>query len=343
MAKVEIRNLKENRTVLRDVVPVDTPFLVGFFLGDICNFKCKYCIQSVEGETPETKVLKRKFMDWDVFQKAVQDLKEFPNPIKTVMLSSIGEPLLHPQVGEMLRYMNKQKLAANYEIVTNASMLTEEMTKNLIDNGLTRLCISMQGITSEKYKEICGYQMDMDELYQNLKFFYEYGRGKCKLHIKTVDVALDEGEDKIFLERFSNICDTIFIDQVIPVFKGVDYTDLVLDQEPFQKEQFEKYATACCSPIFYTLYILADGSVAPCCDSPQPTIYGNVKEDKITDIWKGKDRIAFLTQHLEGKKNQNEVCKKCVAPMSIAFEEDKLDGAQEEILNRIREKYGENK
>ena len=59
MAKVEIRNLKENRTVLRDVVPIDTPFLVGFFLGDICNFKCKYCIQSVEGETPETKVLKR--------------------------------------------------------------------------------------------------------------------------------------------------------------------------------------------------------------------------------------------------------------------------------------------
>lgn len=31
MAKVEIRNLKENRTVLRNVVPVDTPFLVGFF------------------------------------------------------------------------------------------------------------------------------------------------------------------------------------------------------------------------------------------------------------------------------------------------------------------------
>ena len=48
MAEVTTRSLKNERTILRDVVPVDTPFLLGIFLGDICNFKCKYCIQSAD-------------------------------------------------------------------------------------------------------------------------------------------------------------------------------------------------------------------------------------------------------------------------------------------------------
>ena len=52
MAEFTTRSLEKDRTLLRDVVPIDTPFLLGFFLGDICNFKCKYCIQSAEESTP---------------------------------------------------------------------------------------------------------------------------------------------------------------------------------------------------------------------------------------------------------------------------------------------------
>lgn len=334
-AEKTTRSLKNNRTVLREVVPVDTPFLMGIFLGDICNFKCRYCIQSASEQVEEKADLIRQFLEWDTFVKIVDSAKEFPQKIKTILLSSIGEPLLHPQVGEMLNYMNQVDLADNYEIVTNASKLTPEMTRNLVDNGLTRLCISLQGINSKKYKEVCGYEMDYELFYENIKYFYEYSRGKCRLHIKTVDLALDEGEDKLFYEMYEHFCDTIYIDAVQPVFKGVDYSGIVKTEGEFTKEVFEKYRGVCCSPIFYTLYSLADGTIAPCCDNPQPTTYGNIKNESLVDIWNGEKRKEFLLQHLEHRRCENEVCAQCIAPLTRNFEEDILDGYEDEIKRRI--------
>lgn len=338
MAEVTTRSREKGRTVLKDVLPLDTPFLFGIYLGDICNFKCKYCIQSAPEGTEEKKHLISSFLEGDTFKMIANSAKEFPDRIKTVMLSSFGEPLLHPQVSEMLAYMREIDLADNYEIVTNASRLTPDLSKKLIDSGLTRLCISMQGITAEKYKEICGYDVNFQEFYDNIKFFYEYGRGKCQLHIKTVDISLDEGEDEKFFEMFSGICDTIYIDTTMPVFKGVDYEDIVIDKESFTEDKYKAFAKVCCSPIFYTLYTLADGTIAPCCVSPQPVTYGNIKDVTLQEAWNGAIRREFLIQHLEHRRCENEICAQCIVPLTRRFKEDFLDGYEEDIKERICKK-----
>lgn len=339
MAELTTRSLKKNRTVLHEVLPVDTPFLFGIFVGDICNFKCKYCIQSAESDVPEKKLLVQKFLDWDTFIKIAESAKRFPHKIKTVLFSSIGEPLLNPRLPDMIRYLNEIDLADAYEIVTNASLLTPELGKKLVDAGLTRLCISLQGITSEKYREICGADIDYLIFYENIKKFYEYSRGRCKLHIKTVDLALDEGEDKLFMEMYGSICDTIFIDKVAPVFKGVDYEGIVLDTENYTENAYREHMGVCCSPIFYTLYTLADGRIVPCCDHPQPLIYGHIDDMSLVDVWNSQKRKDFLIQHLEHHRCDNEICKQCATPLVREFEEDILDGYEDQILDKIRGRY----
>lgn len=335
MAEITTRSLKKNRTVLHEVVPVSTPFLLGIFLGDICNFRCKYCIQSAEDSSPEKQTLVKKFLEWDIFVRIADSAKEFPEKIKTILLTSIGEPLLHPRIADMIQYMNKIKLADAYEIVTNASLLTPELGKKLVDAGLTRLCISLQGLTARKYSEISGVNIDYQEFFENIKAFYEYSRGKCKLHIKTVDISLDEGEDRKFMEMFGPVCDTIFIDQVAPVFKGVDYSGLVMNEEAYREEAYEKNKYVCCSPIFYTLYTLADGRIAPCCDHPQPVVYGDIQTMSLKEAWNSRRRKDFLIQHLTHKRCDNSICAQCAAPLIRGFEEDILDGYEEEILGRL--------
>lgn len=339
MAELTTRSLKKNRTVLHEVLPVDTPFLFGIFVGDICNFKCKYCIQSAESDVPEKKLLVKKFLDWDTFIKIAESAKRFPHKIKTVLFSSIGEPLLNPRLPDMIRYLNEIDLADAYEIVTNASLLTPELGEKLVDAGLTRLCISLQGITSEKYREICGADIDYLIFYENIKKFYEYSRGRCKLHIKTVDLALDEGEDKLFMEMYGPICDTIFIDKVAPVFKGVDYEGIVLDTENYTENAYREHMGVCCSPIFYTLYTLADGRIVPCCDHPQPLIYGHIDDMSLVDVWNSQKRKDFLIQHLEHHRCDNGICKQCATPLVREFEEDILDGYEDQILDKIRGRY----
>lgn len=341
MAEKMMRSQKSGRTVLHEVVPVDTPFLLGIFLGDICNFKCKYCIQSAGENCPENNLLVKKFLDWEVFVKIADSAKTFPSKIKTILLTSIGEPLLHPQIVEMLQYMKSIDLADAYEIVTNASMLAPDLGKRLVDAGLTRLCISLQGITSEKYREVSGVNIDFSTLYENIKEFYHYSRGKCKLHIKTVDISLAEGEEKKFFDMFDPICDTIFIDSVAPVFKGVDYSGIVLDKETYAPKKFREYREVCCSTLFYTLYTLADGRIAPCCDHPQPVIYGDIHDMGLVEAWNSKSRRDFLITHLMHKRCENSICAQCAAPLTRQFEEDILDGYEEEILSRVLEEKNE--
>ena len=58
----------------------------------------------------------------------------------------MGEPLLNKNLPRMIEYLNKNEIADCYEIITNASMLTHDLSKKLIDAGLSRLCVSIQTV-----------------------------------------------------------------------------------------------------------------------------------------------------------------------------------------------------
>ena len=168
---------EQKRTRLADVIPVNTPFVFGFFTGDICNFKCKYCIQASLNSGIE---LQDKFLDWSTFIEVADSLKQFPNRIKKVLFSSMGEPLLNKNLPKMIAYLNANDVADAYEIVTNASVLTHELSRQLIDAGLTRLCVSIQGITDQKYLDICQAKVKFANIVDELSYFYNYINKKRK-------------------------------------------------------------------------------------------------------------------------------------------------------------------
>lgn len=261
-------------------------------------------------------------------------MKAFPRKIKKILFSSIGEPLLHKKIADMVAYLHERNIAESYEIVSNASMLTPNLSKRLVDAGLSRLCVSIQGINKKKYKEICDYDIDIDSLLRNLKFFYEYSRGKCKLHIKTVDAALDEGDKERFLSMFSSICDTVHIDNVIEVFQGVDISKLKSGEKQLFCETSQSNIEVC-STLFYTLYVLADGEIVPCCRIPYPMHYGNIHKVSLDEAWNGRKRQEFLKLHLKKLRNECQSCRNCIIPQAVEFKEDILDDAADEVLSRI--------
>lgn len=53
----------------------------------------------------------------------------------------------------MIDYCVKNNLAERYEVTTNRSLLTHEISDRLIDAGVTRLLISVEGLTKETYKD----------------------------------------------------------------------------------------------------------------------------------------------------------------------------------------------
>ena len=50
-------------------------------------------------------------------------------------------------------------------------MIDKKLSKELIDAGLTQILISIQGVTTESYKKVCQYDMDINKLVENIRFF----------------------------------------------------------------------------------------------------------------------------------------------------------------------------
>ncbi|MFH1472025.1 MAG: radical SAM protein [Nanoarchaeota archaeon] len=136
------------RTKLADVLPLNTPFVVQIFPIYACNFKCKYCIFPLD-------ISKRGFisdkviMDFELFKKCMDDFTKFPDKLKVLRFVGIGEPLLHKNIVDMIKYAVSKKVADKVELLTNGSLLTPELSDALISAGLSRLVVSLQGTSKE--------------------------------------------------------------------------------------------------------------------------------------------------------------------------------------------------
>jgi MoaA/NifB/PqqE/SkfB family radical SAM enzyme len=120
------------RQALEDIVPLTTPFLLFLEPTNLCNFKCKFC---PTGNPDLLKKVGRKSsrMPMELFKKIVADLREFPNPIKSLNFYKDGEPLVHPEFPEMYRYLKDSGVAEQIRVKSNGSLLNRQLNRRLVD------------------------------------------------------------------------------------------------------------------------------------------------------------------------------------------------------------------
>ncbi|ADQ45929.1 Radical SAM domain protein [Caldicellulosiruptor kronotskyensis 2002] len=318
------------RTVLAKSLPLDTPFLVQIFPIYACNLRCSYCIYSIP-KSQHGYISSKIAMDMDIYKKYIDEIANFPNKLKMLRFAGIGEPLLHKDIAEMVRYAKMKNIAESVDIVTNGLLLNRELSLSLINAGLDRLRISIQGVSKEKYKSLARIDIDFNQFVENLKFFYR-NRGSTKVYIKIIDCALENEEEKKFFEIFGDICDFIAIEHLTPAVQEIDYSRLTgkktLDMTQNGTPLLE--ANICPQP-FYMMQINPDGNVVPCCSFSYPTIVGNATVESILDIWNGLKFKAFRRSMLDGVKNASSVCSKCKTYKYGIYEEDVLDDYAEQL------------
>ncbi len=303
--------IHEDREPLQELLPLRQPLRILIDPCDLCNFRCHFCFQS-----------KMDFhggsMSEQTFARILDQLRDFEEPINVVHLFGLGEPLLNKKVPDYVRLLKESKVARETAITTNGSLLAEDISRRLVEAGLDRLSVSLNGIDDVSFQKNVGTHVDFEQVYKQIQYFYKI-RGACHLHVKINGESFDEAQRAQFVSLFEDWTDSINIDHIVDVWPGLEITGgggQMYDSEVFDWKASADGRRIVCPQMFYELLIHCDGSVSPCCVDYgyQMENLGNVYESNIQEIWNGSRLKGLRVQELRGENSGYTFCRECTYP-----------------------------
>lgn len=131
-----------------------------------CNLQCRTCMRNGWDESPG-------FMGAQTFRPVMERLSVF-SPMPSIFFGGFGEPLFHPDIVEMVA--EAKAMGAVVELITNGTLLTKKMSQVLVEAGLDRLWVSLDGAKPDSYADVRLGAM-LPEVINNINTF----RSMCRL------------------------------------------------------------------------------------------------------------------------------------------------------------------
>ena len=251
-----------DRLELKNALPLRTPYVIYIDPCDTCNFRCKFCPSGNLELMKKTKGRGHGPMDFAVYTGIIDSLEAFADPIRVIRLYKEGEPLLNPRFADMVRYAKKSAKVLRVDTTTNASLLTPERSLEIIDAGLDRLNISVEGINAEHYRDFSGHRLDFQQFVDQIAFFYDH-KGKCEMNIKINGDILTAGQEAEFYRIFGNITDGISVERTIEYWPK--YNEMQVDfDENVSLLGGRSGEVQVCPYVFYEMCINSDGTYSLC-------------------------------------------------------------------------------
>jgi len=170
-----------------------------------CNSRCQACVRTFRRLEPQRDLELREF-------RSLVD--QFP-VLNRVVLHGIGEPLLHVELVDMIRYLKGRHPSAVALFNSNAVLLDEGWRKALIEVGLDQFRISMDAATASIYAQIRGIDA-FDRAIENTRQFATALRGMERPRLSfwltamrenlpelpaLVDLAAEIGVPEVYVQR----------------------------------------------------------------------------------------------------------------------------------------------
>ncbi len=292
----------------------DFPVCIDIELTNHCNFKCLMCPCG-------TGVMRRAkgFMDKETFDKIITEIKDTGTALRFIRW---GEPLLHK---DLLSYIKKVKENGIIcHINTNASLLTEDISKKLIDLELNSIKLSFQGVDEHSYEQM-RINGDFNQIIQNIKQLHEL-RGDKEfpyIHAATTTTYESAKQIAIFKEKMNKICDLVTIGKT--KLEHIEEDETALNRrekgvllELKQKQSLQKKRFNTCPEVFGKLSINWNGDVSACCmDYDNKMILGNIHKASLSEIWASPLLESYRKILGEKRFEELELCRECYDYMGI--------------------------
>ena len=259
---------------------------------NICNLNCSFCSANTR---------KLAYISVDNFSKIINEVKNYTDYI---YLHVKGEPLLHPQLEELLKKAEENNLKVN--ITTNGTLLKEKAEILRKANNINKINISLHSENNKinYFTEI--FETVKNKLSNKTIVYRIWTINNNKLDEKSKNIV---EKTKEYYKLSTDIVDKIKKEQNIKIASNI-YLDKANKFEwPTMDNETER--NGYCYALKTQIAILVDGTVIPCClDSSGKNSLGNIYKDSFKNIIEG-EKFLKLKKSFEDRKPISELCRKC--------------------------------
>ena len=262
---------------------------------NVCNLKCKFC--------PET-VRTKKFMNIEEFEKVISKIYTYTN---LVCLHVKGEPLLHKDLENILKTLEKYNLKAN--ITTNGTLIKENLEVLNKSKAIRQINFSLHSITQnnlfdkEYLKNIFETAEELKDVIVSYRLWNLEDIKENNINdyiIKEIEKYYDilNLKEELTKKDFFKIKENLFINQ-----------DIEFDWPDINKNPIINKGR--CLALKEQIAILVDGTVVPCClDNNGDIPLGNIFEETLEEIL-NKPKSIEIKKNFENSVITCKLCKTC--------------------------------
>lgn len=287
-----------------------------------CNLTCQTCIRHSWSDPA-------RFLSWETFERILESIPAFPK-LERVVLTSFGEPLLHPRLIEMVERLKALNLMVT--VGTNGLLFNSKIAADFVRLGVDQVIFSIDGIQPETYAGVRGAQQS--EVLANIERLNhtrrQTGAIKPAIGIEFVAIksnaaeliGLPELASRLGVARtvVSNILpytrdmndEKLYSYEPIPPFKSMGYpvrSDAWIRWGVTELPRMHWGAERKCGFVNdYAIVVGADGAVSPCyalshsyqyyaVDGVEKQVsqltFGNVNQNSLAEIWMSEEYVHF--------------------------------------------------
>jgi MoaA/NifB/PqqE/SkfB family radical SAM enzyme len=290
-----------------------------------CDSKCQTCIRTFDTLEPPA----------DLTLERVQAIvTQFP-ALDRVVLHGIGEPLLNPQIFDIVAYLKTRVTSVLFN--SDAISLTSARARRLVDSGLDEYRVSMDAATAATYRLLRGVdrfervtgnvarlvdlQRELGRTTPRVSLWFTATRANVDELPGFVQLAADLGVGEVYVQRLvfnglglateanalhgklrSREMERLAEAEALATRNGIAMraSGLTSPLASLQASDDARPWAGCQRP--WTLaYVTANGNVLPCCVSPWVArdyaglVLGNAFGERFKDIWNGARYQKFRT------------------------------------------------
>mgnify|MGYP001229886965 FL=1 len=263
----------------------------------LCNLRCIMCYQSDKSFSSKSAGF-MGYMKLDLLKKIIDEIE---GKIEAVTFASRGEPTLHGDLDEFLKYCDGKFLGL--KLNTNATLLNEKKINSLLSSDLQSLVLSIDEKNKENYEKI-RVNAKFETIMKNLDLLKNireknYKNSKLKIRISGVKINTDQNIEE--MNKFYNE----FADEIV-----------LVDYDPWESayENSENSIDDECSELYRRMFVWHDGKVNPCdYDYKSMLSKWNANKDTIRSIWNSDYYNNIRNLHKSKERKKIEPCKRCVS------------------------------